>query len=332
MPIAVTAFDLAALTPSPGHLAVVAVMAAVFTTDLHEGAPMITSTLRRVALALSVLALGITAAACGDDDAATASSGPAVTTTSTTVARPAGARDELVAISRGRLHLRCRGTGDTTVLLLAGWDRGSETWTAVEPALAERARVCSYDRFGTGTSDPATTNKTFASQVADLHELLDTAGEPGPYVVVGHSFGGAEAVTFASTYRDDVVGLALVDASPTDWPDVVCSVPAYSGGCALMRDPDADGERLDVFPAFEAVATITSLGDLPMTILTAADRSPVGLAPDELARVTARWQDGTERWAEVSAASTIVTVEHTGHEIQTDQPATVIAEIVALLP
>jgi pimeloyl-ACP methyl ester carboxylesterase len=284
---------------------------------------------RRVAFAVATLVLGATATACAGDGAPTAAA--STTTTQPIVARPKGAVDELVAIGGGRLHLRCRGGGDTTVLLLAGWDKGSETWTAVEPALAERARVCSYDRFGTGTSDPATTNKTFDDQVADLRELLAVAGEPGPYVVVGHSFGGAEAVTFAATYHDDVVGLGLVDASPTGWPDVVCSVPAYEGGCALMHDPDADGERLDVFPAFAAVATVTSLGDLPMTVITAADRLSVGLTADELARLTERWQAGMERWSGLSTASSVVTVEHTGHEIQTDQPAIVIAEIRRLV-
>src|SRR3712207_8210128 len=60
------------------------------------------------------------------------------------------------------------------------------------------SRVCAYDRFGTGTSDAPTTPQTFEDQVADLHELLDAVGEPGPYVVVGPSFVGAEAVTFRS--------------------------------------------------------------------------------------------------------------------------------------
>ena len=76
-----------------------------------------------------------------------------------------------------------------------------------------------------------------------------------PYVVLGHSFGGAEAVTFASTYSTEVDGLMLVDASPPTWPEAVCSVPAYAAGCALMRNPTQDAEQLDVFPAFERAAS-----------------------------------------------------------------------------
>ena len=190
--------------------------------------------------------------------------------------------------------------------------------------------MCAYDRFGTGASDEAAEPQTFDTQVADLHELLDEVGEPGPYVVVGHSFGGAEAVTFASAHPDEVVGLMLVDASPTTWPDAVCSVPAYAGGCALMRNP-ARGERLDVFPAFQALRSITSLGDLPMTILSASHRSSDGLTPDEAERLDTLWTEGTERWAGLSSASRVLTVD-TGHNIHAEQPALFIEELSKLVP
>ena len=285
---------------------------------------------------LAAVAVSLAAAACGGSSASSSAASAPTTTavtspTTTAVDRPSDPIDELVTISAGRLHIHCTGSGDTTVLLIAGWDHASEDGSSVEPAIAQTTRVCAYDRFGTGTSGQPTAPQTFETQVADLHDLLDAVGEPGPYVVVGHSFGGAEAVTFASTFPDEAAGLMLVDASPTTWPDTVCSVPAYAAGCALMRDP-SQGERLDVFPAFEAVATITSLGDLPMTVMTAAHRSSDGLTPDELTRLDTIWRDGTERWAQLSTASNIVTVEDTGHAIQVDQPTVVISELLKLLP
>jgi pimeloyl-ACP methyl ester carboxylesterase len=284
---------------------------------------------------ITAIAMALLAAACGGSDSDTVADVPTTTstttaTTITVVDRPTESFDELVAVTNGQLHIRCQGSGDETVLLLAGWDFASDSWASVESRIAERTRVCSYDRFGTGTSDAPTTPQTFDMHVADLHELLDQVGEPGPYVVVGHSFGGAEAVTFASTYPDEVAGLMLVDASPTTWPDTVCSVPAYAGGCALMRDP-SQGERLDVFPAFEAVGSIRSLGDLPMSILTAAHRSADGLTPEERTQLDTLWADGTERLAGLSTASTIVTVD-TGHNIHAEQPALFIEELSKLLP
>ena len=98
-----------------------------------------------------------------------------------------------------------------------------------------------------------------------------------------------------------------------------------------MHDPALDAERLDVFPAFDAVAAIGSLGDLPMTVMTAAHRTDPALTPGELARLDAAWAEGVEGWAALSSASTVVTVQDTGHAIQLDQPALVIEEVASLL-
>ena len=286
-----------------------------------------------IAATLCALIISLAAAACSGSSTGSGASITTVTTldTTTTVQRPTDTADELVTIGAGRLHVRCSGAGDATVLLIAGWDDGSETWAAVETSVADRARVCVYDRFGTGSSDAPAMPQTFETQATDLHELLGRIGEPGPYVVVGHSFGGSQAVTFASIHPEEVAGLVLVDASPTTWPDAVCSVPAYAGGCALMEEP-SQGERLDVFPAFEAVGSITSLGDIPMTVMTAPHRSPDGLTPEELTRLDVLWREGTEHWASLSTASRIVTVEGAGHAIHAEQPSIVIDEIMALVP
>lgn len=296
-----------------------------------------TTTRTTTLLAASATALALALSACGGGSSS--SEGRAATPTTTVaspttaaVERPSEPVDQLVTISSGRLHVRCTGTGDTTALLIPGWGFGAEAWTVVEPTIAEQTRVCTYDPFGTGTSDAPPTTQTFETHAADLREALAEIGEPGPFVVVGHSFGGAEAVTFAAAHPDEVDGLLLIDASPTTWPDTVCSVPAYDAGCALMRDPSQHFERIDVFHAFEQVAAITTLGDLPMTVLTAAHRNPEGLTPDELTRLETIWRDGTQRWAQLSTSSDVVTVEDTGHAIQDDQPAVVISELLELLP
>jgi pimeloyl-ACP methyl ester carboxylesterase len=288
--------------------------------------------LRLVAVTAAVLTIGV--AACSDDTTSAASPAPTVASTTTTVlARPTTmVVDELIAIDNGTMHLGCVGSGDRTVLLIAGWGDADDNWDAIEPAIAQRARVCSYARFGTGASDAPSTTQTFTTQAEDLHTLLDTAGEPGPYVVLGHSFGGVEAVTFASMYAEEVSGLVLVDTPPTTWPATVCSVAAYEAGCAAMHDPARDPERLDVFPAFEEAATITSLGDLPMTVITAAHRDGTGLAPGEPERLDTIWDEGVAEWAELSSSSRVVSVEDTGHYVHLDQPHVVIDELTRLIP
>jgi pimeloyl-ACP methyl ester carboxylesterase len=291
----------------------------------------------------SLVALGAIACSTGSTrpTAAPPDRRPAATTT-TVPARPTADVDELVPVdgSGARMHLACSGSGPSTVLLLAGFESAADSWSTVPPALTSVARVCSSDRFGDGTSDAPPRDQTFATQADDLHRVLEVAGEPGPYTVVGHSFGGPEAVTFASRFRGEVTGLMLLDASPTDWPTAACSVPDDGSAMAtLFRDtcthitrPEQNEERLDGDRAFAEVAEVKTLGDLPMRILTRADLTYDGLAAasaQELARI---WLDGQDRWAQLSTVSEVVPVHDTSHYIQIDQPAIVIDAIRSLLP
>jgi pimeloyl-ACP methyl ester carboxylesterase len=257
----------------------------------------------------------------------------------TTAIRSTAARDELVGVE-SRLHIRCVGRGTTTVLLIAGFEEGAENWNKIEPPIAASARVCSYDRPGTGTSDPPTSTQTFATQAKDLHALLTTVGEPGPYVVVGHSFGGVEAVTFASLYPTEVAGLVLVDTSPVTWPAVLRAVSddgTETAGVlrsfgAGMSDPTKNAEHLDVLASFAEASAIASVGSVPMAVITAVERQYGGLGASELARLTDLWNQGQQQWRRLSSAAHVVSVDNTSHHIQLDRPDVVIDEITRLLP
>ncbi len=304
---------------------------------------------------LGVAILGaalISAAACGSDTSTTAvDTVPATTTTtipttttavtsSETGARPTATVDELVGVEGGRLHVRCTGQGATTVLLIAGFEAGADAWGTIEPAMSQSARVCSYDRFGTGTSGAPTSTQTFAMQANALHALLAAIGEPGPYTVVGHSFGGAQAVTFASLFADEVAALVLIDASPVTWPAAMCSVQddgtetatTLRSFCTRLSDPTGNAEHLDAFESFAEVSGIVTLGSLPMTVITAVDRQFPGLGASELARLTDVWDQGQQRWLGLSTEAQLVSVEDTSHSIQLDRPDVVIQEITRLLP
>jgi pimeloyl-ACP methyl ester carboxylesterase len=260
--------------------------------------------------------------------------------TTPTAHRASATVDELVQVGDGRLHVRCVGAGESTVVLIAGFNDGGDNWGRITPALSAHTRVCSYARFGTGTSDPPTTPQTFATSARDLHSLLDEIGEAGPYVVVGHSYGGAQAVTFAATYPDEVNGLLLLDATPPTWTAAGCVVPDdgsdaaadFVAGCPDPAAPTDNPEQLDVVAGFAAVAAIDTLGSVPLSIVTAAEHPFPGLDPLEATRLQEVWNQGQEHWTSLSSAAQLVTVNDTGHYIQLDRPDAVIAEIQKLLP
>ncbi|MEW6498917.1 MAG: alpha/beta hydrolase [Cyanobacteriota bacterium] len=121
---------------------------------------------------------------------------------------------QFVDIGGFRLHLNCMGQGTPTVVMDAGAGAPSITWGLVPPEIAKFTRVCTYDRAGLGWSDPnLRTPRTSQQSVDELHTLLTQAGIKPPYILVGHSLGGANMRLYASQYPEDVVGLVLVDAS-----------------------------------------------------------------------------------------------------------------------
>jgi len=264
---------------------------------------------------------------------------PATTVSPTTVARPTALVDELVPVHGAQLHVRCDGSGPTTVVLIAGFNTGSDIWAAIEPTVAETTRVCSYDRFGNGASDAPTATQTFATQAADLQALLQSAGEPGPYVVVGHSFGGPEAVTFASMFPTEVRGLLLLDASPPTWNAAICAVPddgsdtahVFQALCEEQSSPANNAEHLDAPAAFGDVASIDSLSGIRMIVATADHHSYAGLASSEEAHLNDVWNAGQAHWVSLAPSAQLVTVDNTGHNIQLDRPDVVLEKIHELV-
>jgi len=115
-----------------------------------------------------------------------------------------------------RLNLDCSGHGAVTVILDSGMGAPALDWILVQPEVARFTRVCSYDRAGYGWSDASPAPRTSLQIAGELKSLLDAAGEKGPFVMVGHSFGGYNVRVFSSRYSKDVAGMVLVDASHPD--------------------------------------------------------------------------------------------------------------------
>ena len=137
---------------------------------------------------------------------------------------------QLVDVGGYRLHLTCTGSGSPTVVLLPGAGEFSPSWAWIAPTVARDSRVCAYDRAGRGWSEAAPGPQDGVALAADLHTLLDRAHEAGPYVIVGHSFGGLYALTFAGRYPEQVAGVVLLDATSPDMFTRVRPYPMFYEG------------------------------------------------------------------------------------------------------
>jgi pimeloyl-ACP methyl ester carboxylesterase len=276
------------------------------------------------------------------------------------------ARGRLVDIEPGRrLHLICLGEGQPTVVLEAGLgDHGWSSWSTVQPEISRVTRTCSYDRAATGWSDPPRVDPMPSAMVDDLRALLAAAGEPGPWVLVGHSLGGPIVRHFARRFPGEVAGLVIVDGSHEDQLTRLPKLPAtaellikampvvhalgFDRLVAALADSAAGADiarqssdqaiantlwlynHLDGFMR-QARDSGTALGDVPLTVLTAGSMAGAGLAPEQERAFHDAWVQLNKEIAAYSTRSTQQTVPNSTHYIQKDQPAVVVEAVSAMI-
>ncbi|HEX5345877.1 MAG TPA: alpha/beta hydrolase [Pseudonocardiaceae bacterium] len=85
-------------------------------------------------------------------------------------------------------------------------------YTLANPAAHAGADVILYDQRGHGLSERPRTGYRISDSVADLAAILDALGVDGPVCLVGHSYGGAIALSYAVAYPERVASMLLIEA------------------------------------------------------------------------------------------------------------------------
>lgn len=135
---------------------------------------------------------------------------------------------QAVKLPDGRtMTLFCLGQGSPTVLLDSGLGDGAWSWSGVQGAIAQKTRVCSFDRPGYGRSSPGPAPRDSKAIVGDIDAMLKAAKVAGPYILVGHSAGSFDVRLFAFTHPKAVAGVVLVDPSADNQMDrMAAAAPA----------------------------------------------------------------------------------------------------------
>ncbi len=132
-------------------------------------------------------------------------------------------RGHMVEIESGRsLRLVCEGPKSVrpVVWLEAGAFGFAADWGATQAALTEAGwRSCAYDRAGMGYSPPGPGPRDGLAIVSDFEKLVAASGEPGPYILVGHSMAGLRLREYAGRNPSKIAGLVLVDAATPEAAD-----------------------------------------------------------------------------------------------------------------
>ena len=268
------------------------------------------------------------------------------------VAHPLGdAPGRLVDIGGRQMHLYCIGRGAPTIVIDAGLGSTSLEWQAVMHRLGGPNRVCVFDRAGYGWSQMGPYPRTSSQHANDLYLLLTNAEETGPYVLVGHSYGGYNMQLFARRYPYMVAGLVLIDASHPEQVDRFLAPPykvriAPSSRYGLVRFGDvpklhpalpAAARKLAEFQyrnwrtrrtlSYELLGFRDSelelraerpLTGMPLVVVTRGKRVwPAGAHGDALEQL---WMTLQTELAAQSATSAHLVARESGHQIHLDQP------------
>jgi pimeloyl-ACP methyl ester carboxylesterase len=177
--------------------------------------PRLSVSVRRLTV-LAVSGVLLVAAGCGDGDADTPGEKAAKASPSTTA--QSSSRVVTATVDGRKLSGHCRGTqagSSPAILLESGTGGGQDQLTSIEEALAERTLVSSYDRAGTGESDPAPdVPRPVSELVADLDAFAGAAEAQPPYLLVGQSMGANVVFMYAQAHPDKVAGFISMNPVP----------------------------------------------------------------------------------------------------------------------
>lgn len=113
--------------------------------------------------------------------------------------------------------LQTRKPGEPLIVFESGALSYKENFDTLFNYLPKNVAWLTYDRPGLGQSQEDSTLQNDIDIVKHLHNLLTSTKAVPPYLLVGHSYGGALIRLFTALYPTEVNGLVFIDPSPFMW-------------------------------------------------------------------------------------------------------------------
>ncbi|SFS02812.1 Pimeloyl-ACP methyl ester carboxylesterase [Microbacterium sp. cf046] len=209
------------------------------------------------------------------------------------------------------LDLSCAGEGSPTVILVPGLNTAADTFASLQTQIATDTLVCSYSRAGLGQSPdwpedlPDPTAGTAADQ---LRATLEANDIPGPYVMLGWSYGGLVTQAFAARHRDALAGVVFEDSS---------TIGAFQDESFDLSILQEGGRQIDFESTIDEVEGL-ELADIPTIVLTQGNPED-----DSDASILEWWTELHDALAALSGDSVHVIATDAGHAIHWDSEALV---------
>lgn len=244
------------------------------------------------------------------------------------------------------IHMLCKGHGEPTVLIDAGLGDDSSDWFAIQNKSSLETRTCVFDRPGYGWSDtgPKPRNSLIISN--EIFKLVQKAKIPGPFVLVGHSFGGYNVRVFAAQHPQHIAGMVLVDAShesqyeklniklPKHFnrKDNILILPKPSGTIShkaqALRERSFHAARAEISSLYQSTLQVKRYHDLPQVPLIVISRGLSEWKDRDDAEVREQiWSKLQQDLWKLSPLSQHIFANHSGHDIHLEQPDLIVGAI-----
>jgi len=147
---------------------------------------------------------------------------------------------EFVEVQGRRLWCLHSGTARPAVVFLPGAGSFGLDFFLVYKQVSARTSTLLYDRAGTGWSADVSLPRSTDEVTDELRALLRVLEIPSPYLLAGHSLGGAYAQRYAQRFPHEVAGMLLLDPLHEDWdeyqPDHLKIAPVAPAEDAQLPD------------------------------------------------------------------------------------------------
>ena len=250
--------------------------------------------------------------------------------------------EKMIDVGGRRLHGCVYGSGSPTVVLVSGLGAPQAYWNPVVPALATQATVVTYDRAGVGKSEIGDLPAHGEQSAKDLQVLLEKMAVPGPYIMVGHSYGGSVARLFAAMHPDEMGGLILEETQHEDVLDEMRKIlkgkdseafdQFLAGSFGEPENPKTEIDYRNV--TREQVKKSKPLPPVPLVILMCPERART-MAPmfsagaiEEMVKLDLALMN---KLAASVPGGKLMPVEGSGHTVHVDKPEALIAPVVEMI-
>ena len=261
--------------------------------------------------------------------------------------------DEMINIGTHNLQVHLEGQGTPTVVIDAGLGDQFEKLRPLQERLAGTTCVITYNRAGYGRSEAGPLPRHCGREAEELKALLDKAGIPGPYVLVGHSLGAMNVQAFATKYPKAVTGMVLLDPPPLafilgqEYKDLSAMAEQMTAQWEAIADSAAKStvveekarsayfrmiasEHREMFgETAKVIAAITTFGDIPLVVMASGKPNPA--FGDMAEKFQKFWIEQSRAVTTKSTQGKFVLAESSSHYLYLDAPDLVVENILAIV-